>query len=197
MRVLVCLLLLAGAGYWGWSHFNVVTYPPGVRVSALPNQLPVNKAPWMKGEYRISPLASFSLDAKLLSRKRYSDRGAEIAPIDLALGWRALSDQGVVDQLRISQVMRFWQWRTRGNTWPAPRAEIESGGSNMHVIPATDAVKDAVMAFKRGEIVYLEGYLVRVDGPNGFQWSSSLSRSDTGNGACELFWVVRAAPSSR
>jgi hypothetical protein len=53
------------------------------------------------------------------------------------------------------------------------------------------------MAFKRGEIVHMEGYLVRVDGPDGFQWASSLSRSDTGNGACELFWVERAAPSSR
>jgi hypothetical protein len=28
-----------------------------------------------------------------------------------------------------------------------------------------------------------------VDGDDGFTWSSSLSREDTGNGACELIWI--------
>jgi hypothetical protein len=31
--------------------------------------------------------------------------------------------------------------------------------------------------------------LVRVEGQDGFIWSSSLSRDDTGAGACELIWL--------
>ena len=37
--------------------------------------------------------------------------------------------------------------------------------------------------------IRLSGQLVRVDGDDGFTWSSSLSREDTGNGACELIWI--------
>jgi hypothetical protein len=28
-----------------------------------------------------------------------------------------------------------------------------------------------------------------VCGPAGFAWNNSLSRTDTGDGACDLFWV--------
>jgi hypothetical protein len=40
-----------------------------------------------------------------------------------------------------------------------------------------------------GQVVRLRGYLVAVTADDGWQWRSSLSRTDTGSGACELFWV--------
>jgi hypothetical protein len=40
-------------------------------------------------------------------------------------------------------------------------------------------------------VVALTGYLVEVRGPDGFRWRSSLTREDTGNGACELVWVEK------
>jgi hypothetical protein len=36
------------------------------------------------------------------------------------------------------------------------------------------------------DVVHLRGKLVRVDGPGGWRWVSSLSRKDSG---CELMWV--------
>jgi len=42
---------------------------------------------------------------------------------------------------------------------------------------------------RTGQIVALSGYLVRVQGPDGWHWNSSMTRSDSGNGACELVWV--------
>ena len=33
------------------------------------------------------------------------------------------------------------------------------------------------------------GYLVDVAGPGGFAWNTSLTRNDTGDGACEIVWV--------
>jgi hypothetical protein len=39
------------------------------------------------------------------------------------------------------------------------------------------------------EIVNLSGYLVEVHGPRGMKWRSSLTRTDTGAGSCELMWV--------
>ena len=42
----------------------------------------------------------------------------------------------------------------------------------------------------------MRGYLVNVGGPDGFSWNTSLRRDDTGNGACEVFYVesVEAKP---
>jgi hypothetical protein len=63
----------------------------------------------------------------------------------------------------------------------------------MHLIPATSDVREQLEDVRAGHIVHLRGYLVRVDGPNGYVWRSSLTRDDTGNGACELFYVEEVA----
>jgi len=43
---------------------------------------------------------------------------------------------------------------------------------------------------RRHDLVSLEGYLVEIAGPEGYHWRSSLSRDDTGGGACEVMWVT-------
>ena len=59
----------------------------------------------------------------------------------------------------------------------------------MHMIPANAAVAATLADVQEGQRIRLSGQLVRVDGDDGFTWSSSLSREDTGNGACELIWI--------
>ncbi len=61
--------------------------------------------------------------------------------------------------------------------------------SNMHLIPADGATWRSAQGRERGNVVRLRGQLVSVLGPNNFTWTSSLTRTDTGNGACELFYV--------
>jgi hypothetical protein len=39
---------------------------------------------------------------------------------------------------------------------------------------------------RAGDQIRLRGYLVRVAASDGWQWRSSLTRDDTGAGACEL-----------
>ena len=39
------------------------------------------------------------------------------------------------------------------------------------------------------QFVSMRGFLVNVGGPDGFYWNTSLRRDDTGNGACEVFYV--------
>ena len=73
--------------------------------------------------------------------------------------------------------------------FPIPRRELEINSANMHIIPATPAVADQINQIREHQLVILEGELVEVSGPNGFHWRSSLSREDTGDGACELMRV--------
>ncbi|MEI9898720.1 MAG: hypothetical protein WDN28_33905 [Chthoniobacter sp.] len=41
-----------------------------------------------------------------------------------------------------------------------------------------------------GEIVTMQGYLVNAGKTGGIDWTTSLSRIDTGNGACEVIYVT-------
>jgi hypothetical protein len=44
-------------------------------------------------------------------------------------------------------------------------------------------------AVRVGQVVKIIGKLVEVQASDGWRWRSSLTRKDTGNGACELIYV--------
>lgn len=139
--------------------------------------------------YAIKPVASFSLKAKVLAKKNYSaDRGAELSPTDLALGWGKMSDEAVLEKIQISQSSRFYYWRVK--SFPIPRREIERNSANMHLIPANDLIKKAIARVRPGDIISLSGSLVNATSlTDGWRWQSSQTRNDTGAGACELIFV--------
>ena len=183
------LLVLAVAAYW-YCH-RPLHYPPGVLINTDPGQvlLPENASPIMQGAFVLKPLAVFSVDARLLHKRIYRyDAGATLVPVDLALGWGPMSDQQVLDQLNISQSMRCY-WYEYKLPPPIPAAEIICHSSNMHIIPATPEVASRCKSLRVGALIHLIGDLVEATGPGITNWRSSLSRSDTGNGACELFYV--------
>ncbi len=59
----------------------------------------------------------------------------------------------------------------------------------MHMIPSSRNLARALAHVGRGEGVRVRGLLVDVESARGFRWQTSLSRDDTGPGACELVWV--------
>jgi hypothetical protein len=61
--------------------------------------------------------------------------------------------------------------------------------ANMHLVPANDAVADALAAVDAGDRVRIDGWLVQIDATDGWRWRSSLTREDSGAGACELIYV--------
>jgi hypothetical protein len=71
---------------------------------------------------------------------------------------------------------------------------ISSHSSNNHIIPATENVRKAVKSIKARQRVILEGSLVNLTGTFEGQsvwWNTSLSRTDTGDSSCELFYVTK------
>jgi len=191
-RAFYLLLLLAMVLAWrDWSRREIV-HPPGVLVHEAPRQRPVEGSQVFKLEdYRLTPRARFELRARVLSREDYRwDAGADLAPVDLALGWGAMSDQAVLDRIEVSQGARWY--RTRYD-YPAPMADrdIIRQSGNMHMVPANAAVRARLKEIRRGDLVWLRGYLVDADHDSGFRWRTSLSREDTGDGACELFYIER------
>lgn len=138
--------------------------------------------------YRIVRLQPFTIEATVLSTKRYRfDRESRLAPIDLALGWGPMANPAVTRKVAISQSDRWYYWRA--SELPIPRREIEIHSTNVHIIPASRAIEEILTAVRSGDVVRLRGHLVEAQAPDGWRWRSSLSREDTGAGACELVWL--------
>ena len=142
--------------------------------------------------YALSAVASYELRALVLHTKHYWADGRDLVPYDVALGWGQMSDQAVLARLTISQSNRFYfyEWR---DAPPIPEKEITIQSSNNHVIAANSAVAHVMSSLRTGQIVSMKGWLVNVTGQDGFHWDTSIRRDDTGNGACEVFYVESAA----
>ena len=171
---------------------DAIELGPGVHAASLPIQDELESPrSFDHAGYRVTPLAEFSIRAKVLSREDYSlGRESELSPLDLALGWGRMSDEAVLQHIEISQSGRWYRWRTE--KFPIPRREIETHSANMHMIPADDLVNDILDEVRRGQIIELSGFLVRADADDGWRWISSLTREDTGARSCELVYVKRA-----
>ena len=171
--------------------------PPAFVDAGQPLQSDVGTAlaPFRLGQGRISPLAGISLQARVLHREDYGF-GAEsrYSPTDLALGWGPMAAPGLADRLQVDQANRWYHYRWGPEGPPIPADAIRRDSSNMHMVPADDSVARALSAVRAGQMVRLDGWLVRIDQDDGWHWASSLSRDDAGSGACELVLVCSIRP---
>lgn len=181
---------LAAAGLaLGWWSDRPLAQPAGVLAPADPLQEPMESAaPWTYRNHRLTPLARFELRARVLGVERYRfDRAAELSPVDFALGWGPMSDSRILQDIAVTQRDRWYFWSAA--RLPIPPSEVANHSANMHLIPADDSVARRLLSARPGHLVALQGQLVRAEGQDGWRWISSLSRTDTGDGSCEVVWV--------
>lgn len=182
-RLLLVALLAFGAFQYWQAH---KTRAPVAAVATSAER------PWESRGHRITPLEVFDFEARILGTERYSsDRESQLSPVDLALGWGPMARPEILARVSISQSGRFYYWHV--DEFPIPRREIETHSANMHMVPATADVERALKALRPGQTVRISGYLIEALAPDGWRWRSSLTREDTGAGACELVWVERLA----
>ena len=164
--------------------------PPLTPAGGAPLQTPAPALPPFRlAAADLQPLAGFSIDARVLSRKDYAlGREATLSPTDLALGWGRMREDAVLERLDISQSSRWYHYRWQGHP-PLPPEEIQLSSANMHMIPADATVANTLRGVREGETVRIDGWLVEARSPDGWRWRSSTSRDDSGGGACEVVYV--------
>ena len=145
-----------------------------------------------KSRFMIIPLAEYKISGVVVSTKTYSSEwDGQIAPVDLAIVWGRLTEPETGRYITYSQGVRWYHYKWREGC-PVDNSYIISHSSNNHIIPANENICRAVKTVRRKDRVVLKGSLVNLTGtPNGKKviWNTSLSRTDTGNGSCELFYV--------
>ena len=187
------LLLVAAAslvllGVLRHRQHTAVQPGPGVLAATAPVQIDLDHgAQLQKGDTTLTTRAHFDITARVLSRKNYGGADGELVPLDLAMGWGRMSDSDVLQHIDISQSGRFYYWHV--NEFPIPRREIETSSANMHMIPADPGVKRQLEQVRQGQVIHIEGFLVDASRSDGWHWKTSMTRDDTGAGACELVYV--------
>lgn len=184
-------IALAGAWHW-WSSERSESHPPGIIAAQAPQQIDLDPSPSFEFKGRtLIRRARYQLTVRVLRKEIYRiDGAATLAPVDLAVGWGRMSDSATLDQLSITQMGRFFYWQPRNPaTFSVPAEALIAEAAQIHAIPATPEIERAVRRLRPGQVVSLAGDLVDVRDPGGFTWRTSLTRTDTGDGACEIMWI--------
>lgn len=166
--------------------------PPRFTDEHQPLQSPADPRmpPFRMHDATLTPLAGFSLQARVLSREDYRvGTTAKFSPVDLALGWGPMSAPGMAEALNVSQGGRFYRYGGASGGPPLPLPVIVRNSANMHMIPADANIAQALDDIENEDMVRIHGWLVRIDRDGGWRWQSSLTRQDSGGGACELVYV--------
>ena len=155
-------------------------------------EIPVKlKAP---SDSQIIGTHTYEITAVIASRSRYYlDASSRYSPVDFALVWGPMAIKQNLDAVSYFQWGR-WYYTHFSRSSGVSETDIILNSANTHIIPeySNGYLKRKLLDFDEGSTVKLKGYLVDVSGDDGFEWNSSLSRNDTGGGACEVFYVTEA-----
>jgi hypothetical protein len=191
-KLWLALLAVVAIGYYVFTRPHASEAGDPIDWSGEPVQEPTERQPFAidtrKGEITLDPRASFDVSAIVTSDEHYRfDDGAFLVPVDLVMTWGKLPKEPYKSEVSYGQITRYYFWRT--NAPDLDLRYIRSHSANMHMIPADDNVRRALLSVGSGDPVRVQGLLVNARRDDGFHWNSSLTREDDGPGACELVWV--------
>jgi hypothetical protein len=184
---------LAAAGVWqGYNRWQLRPVHPSDGPIAPDDPLQADAdgaSPAVLGRWRLTPRARYDITARILAREDYRfDRLSDLIPEDLALGWGPMSDNKVIRAFDISQSVRFYSWMPK-QALPIPRQAVIEHSANTHVIPADAGVARQLKRARIGQVIHLRGYLVNAVRDDGAYITTSMTRSDSGPGSCEVLLV--------
>jgi len=187
------IVALAAAGVWqGYNRWQLRPVHPSDGPIAPDDPLQADAdgaSPAVLGRWRLTPRARYDITARILAREDYRfDRLSDLIPEDLALGWGPMSDNKVISAFDISQSVRFYSWMPK-QALPIPRQAVIEHSANTHVIPADAGVARQLKRARIGQVIHLRGYLVNAVRDDGVYITTSMTRSDSGPGSCEVLLV--------
>jgi len=182
------VLLICGLGWW-FSPASIPTYTFNFEE---PKQDLTSETPIVVQGIKMYEEAEYHIQALVLSREDYKyDSLAKFIPMDLVLAWGPASNARLYKKIQIDQRERYYWWwvSTLSDIAPYNLKTIVDNTANTHIIPLNAEIENICKQIKPYDVVTLDGYLVNV--PT-YGLVTSLSRTDSGPGACEIMVVTQA-----
>ncbi len=147
------------------------------------------------GSFTLTRMANYKVTGSVISKEYYSeDWEGMVSPVDLLIVWGKLTDREYSRHITFTHGVRWYHYKWKEGS-PVDSTYIVTHSSNNHIIPANRNIYRAIKQIKKKDPVVLEGYLVNIRGTfkdRPVSWNTSLSRTDSGNGSCEIFYVSKA-----
>ena len=146
--------------------------------------------------FTINPVFKYTVVGKVIGKDEYPLVAADaLAPMDLAIANGDILSPDLFSRFTFSKTPRHYhyQYYFPAGTRQLSSSYISEHISNNHMIFANDAVYTTAKTVMVGDFIRMTGYLTTVNGktPDGrtyFQ-GTSTTRTDTGEGACEVMYV--------
>lgn len=170
-----------------------------------PVQQPTRRPPFniqMRGiKYRVTPLYSYDISGLIPSARQYTKwprgdfykRHGDTANIaDIALLWgHSNTDRDVLKNFKFSHSGAWVVWRSRIGSDRSVWSKFQTNKiSNNHILSDSKEITKKLENLHKWDQVSMKGYLVSYSGGTTRNRKSSTTRIDTGNGACEVFYVT-------
>ena len=147
----------------------------------------------------ISVLKPFKGDFRILGSKMYSDDAqAKFSPIDYAVSWGLFAEPEIAlvgFSMGGGEVVRYFsRYAGKGVTKAVLISSVTpyllKTDDNPQGVPSekSEEIAKQIKHVRRGDLVRLKGELVEIKDKD-MVWTSSLTPTDTGDGACEVFRV--------
>ena len=142
--------------------------------------------------------ATYSIQGRVVSLNNFLGYSVDnrFAPKDVALAWDFLADTSVDEKVNWGSMARYYYFSVRDGQWlrsVGGEAAVINNSSNNHLIASNNRIKRLIRGINIGDYVQLDGYLVdaswKIRGGYDFR-RTSLVRTDTGPGACEIIFVT-------
>jgi hypothetical protein len=200
----VCLLI----SFWNRNQLpGNIDYVPAI--ANEPAQTKTNKRPFSVAyrdvQYHVAPEFEYDIVGMIVSYRHHDNNSRmhrlsndHLNMLDVCVVWgenATGAELGKID---------FWNGIFTCNFHTRDQAAWDSFDvnkiSNNHLISDDDYIRDQVRDIKIGDQIRVRGYLTSYGSPNVNPRSTSTTRTDTGDGACETIYVerfeiVRAATS--
>lgn len=113
-------------------------------------------------------------------------------PIDMTLVWGPFAKTDAVKYFNIRHSGRFFYWNTETLHYQGKDVyEMASNIANTHFVLTSPAIQRQLEDIKPNSVVQFKGFLVNVYSKTDRSYlNSSMTRSDAGAGACEVFEVT-------
>lgn len=192
------LIIIAAASIILFLNYNKFSQFHAAGPFLAPKQviLEIPKKLMAPPSFEIMATHRYELTAMIMSKSRYwLDGPSKLSPVDFVLAWGPLTQKNYLSKINYSQWGRWYYFNYRdSDEFMINEEDITSNSANTHIIPdfSKPFLKKQILNFKEGQVVRLIGYLVTVTREGETLWQSSTVRSDTGAGACEVFYVTGA-----
>jgi hypothetical protein len=194
---MIACAILAIIGFWQRNDLTVTADFHG-GLNSPPKQAPVKAqsfSTWYEGvNYLVKPSHAYELYGLVVSSRYHSGSSPfhrlsndHLNMMDLCVVW---SDTAFSPFLRLvnfwsGQFTCNWRWSSQDLADVVQTNQI----SNNHLLSIDENIRDAVKEVRIGDQIWLEGFLVTYSNEFGNTRSTSITREDRGNGACETIWV--------